>query len=143
MLSTGVRAGMDARVSSRGLYSAGSEWLVSASQALTPQAWDSSKTSVERESAGLGGAPQAHGAELDVRSQGILPHQLGQGAAEGAAQQIHLKEAVLGVDPAQGEQRVAVVLRENVRDVVDVAAHVDGIEEPRRLQGAGQVVFGR
>ena len=79
----------------------------------------------------------------DARSQGILPHQLDQGAAEGAAQQVHLKEAVLGVDPAQGEQRVAVVLRENVRDVVDVAAHADGIEEPRRLQGGGQVVFGR
>ena len=81
----------------------------------------------------LGGPAQPEGAELDVRIEPCLAHQLGEGAAEGMSQHVHLEEPVAGMGPAEGIEHVAVGRSEDMGDVEAVP------ENAHRGQDAGLV----
>src|SRR3546814_10363782 len=50
---------------------------------------------------GLGELAEAEGAEKAIEAQRRLPHHLGEAAGGGAAHEIHLPQALLGMDEAE------------------------------------------
>jgi hypothetical protein len=84
-----------------------------------------------------GGDPaEAHRAGDAVELEGALADQLRETSVTGAAPELHLEEAVLGVYVALGEEHVPLVPGEDLRYPVAVSQDLHGIFGARKLNHA-------
>src|SRR5215204_4759315 len=71
-----------------------------------------------------------------VELQGATPDQLREAPVPGATSQLHLEEAVLGVDVALGEEQVSLAFGEDLGHPEAVPQDLDGAFEARKLHRA-------
>jgi hypothetical protein len=84
-----------------------------------------------------GGDPaEAHRADEAVELEGTLADQLRETSVPGAAPELHLEKAILGVYVALGEEQIPLVPGEDVRHSEAVPQDLYGIFEARKLNHA-------